>query len=130
MSDDNKQVATLQQKEQAWELVGKRRHEVDSRFFWVTQTCDLIHPTQMHTSHLFNALKMMWNNSVQEQYQIVPYRKWGGIPQMEKHYKRKAIANLFAELMNRDDRTEGMNEALRKIAEYVTKHWNTNLLKK
>jgi|SRR6516164_9488523 hypothetical protein len=113
-------LINLLRKELAFDRVG-REYYVDPRFYWITHTCDRLHPTEMATSHLFNALKMMWNNSVPEQYRIQPYRKWGGIPQMQTNYKRQAIKNLLAELMNRPDRTKGMDNALQQMYNYMKK---------
>lgn len=109
-------VATLQSREAAWDSI--QPLSVDSSFFWIQHNGEKIHPTEMKTTHLFNALKVVWNNSVSEEYQIDTARPW--LPVWSKTYCRKAIANLFSELMNRIDRTELMNESLKQIAEYLS----------
>jgi hypothetical protein len=126
-----KKVATLQQsKSELWDHAGVResRYPVDPNFYWLTQTCDIIHPTAMNTPHLFNALKMIWNNVCPKQFRILPFREWGGIPQWDTEVRRKAIRNLLNELMNRNDRTQGMNDALNLMMHHLQK-WGEKLLR-
>lgn len=116
-----RRVATLQSKEQAWATLRNNKLPVNPNFYWIQHDCTPIHPTKMRTFHLFASLKMIWNNMVPEHMRIQPYRKWGGIPQMDRGYRRQAVANLFNELMNRPDRTPGMEEAMREMAKHVAK---------
>lgn len=118
-----KPIATLQKateaEAEAFDSIAIKQYPVATNFFWITHTCDRLHPTEMATSHLFNALKMIWNNSVPERMKIPPVREWGGIPKMDRAYRKAAVANLFNELMNRPDRTRGMEQALRTMAKHV-----------
>lgn len=120
---DQMKIATLQQRAKAFDspVLRNNTYPVNPKFFWVTQTCDLIHPTKMKTQHLFNALKMIWNNTMPEKYRIYPMRQWGGVQKWPRGYKKESIENLLAELMNRPDRTKGMDEALMTMAEHLRK---------
>ena len=96
----------------------EERYPVNPNFRWVTQDGTIMRPRDMHTSHLYNALRMIWNHSVPRAFAVLPFNHQYkiNIPRPER---RLAIANLFSELMNRNDLTEGMKNGLRKMAEYV-----------
>lgn len=111
---------TSYRKEKLWKQANKK-YKIDPDFYWITQTGDVMRPADMSTPHLFNALKMIWNNTVPKEFILQPFRKWGGIPQWKKEHKRKAVANLFLELMNRPDRTKGMNDILAAMASHSLK---------
>lgn len=70
---------------------------------------------------------MIWNHTVPEECIIMPYRKWGGAPTWHPNPKRNkelqlhAVTNLFLELMNRPDRTKGMNDGLQAMSEMMLK---------
>lgn len=94
-------------KEQAWKSVGKE-HPVNPNFFWETSGGCQLHPKNMRTFHLFNALEILWHRKPFWSTHIMVLRS-------------EAIANLFNELMNRADRTEYMEQKMRKIAQSVVK---------
>lgn len=129
----SKEVATLQQdkteaKRQAWAALNK--YPVDPRFRWVTMDCQVLKAQEMRTSHLFNALKMIWNNSVDTQWIIQPYTEYTGVRKWKPEQRRFAVVNIFNELMNRPDRSKGMDDALRKMAEWAAKHGDISKLLK
>lgn len=99
-------VATLQSEKELWEIAS---FPVNPNFFWETSGGVLIHPTKMRTFHIFNALEILWNRKQFWSTHI-------------KVTRSEAIANLFNELMNRPDRTEFMEQKLRKIAASVVKN--------
>lgn len=113
-----KEIATLQSKENAWSKT--RPYEVDEGFRWLTMDCRLLRPCEMATSHLFNSVKMMWNHMLPKQFQILPFTEYKGVYQWTKGETRIAIKNLLHELMNRSDRTEGMNDALRRMMQHLS----------
>lgn len=108
-------VATLQ-KEQAWDRA--RQYPVDSNFRWVCMDTRIMRPCEMKTSHLFNAVKMIWNHKVPAAWRIQPYTEYKGVTRWGKRETTWAVTNLMNELMNRSDLTEGMIDALKKMAEH------------
>jgi hypothetical protein len=114
-----KQVATLQSKEQAWDKA--RPYPVDPNFRWVCMDTRVMRPCEMQTSHLFNSIKMIWNNTCLPEHRIQPYTEYKGVRQWHKSLARQAIINLFGELMNRSDRTKGMEDAINQMAKHFQK---------
>lgn len=121
-------VATLQSptdEEAAWDAIGPGRidlYPVDPNFRWTTMDCQTLKAQEMRTFHVFNSLKMMWNNLVPMQCRVGNFTEYKAIPKIPRAHRRYAIANLFNELMNRTDRTKGMDEALKTMAEHMHKY--------
>lgn len=123
--DKGKTIATLQEAERAkrrakaFETLRSDKYPVDPNFRWVCMDTRVMRPQEMATHHLFNALKMMWNHNVPEDWIIQPFTHYPGVRKFPKGMRKAAISNLFNELMNRSDRTVGMESALRRMAEML-----------
>jgi hypothetical protein len=119
-------VATLQRvdqkakksREEAFNTLRNNKYPIDPNFRWVCQDTRQMAVTEMSTFHLFNALKMIWNHTVPERYWILPRNPYN-LRGMHRTYRQRAISNLFCELMNRADRTQGMDDALRQMAAHM-----------
>ena len=88
--------------------------ELVSTYRWVTKEGRMLKPSEMETSHLFNSLLMIWNNTQPEEYQIKPFKKWKLSDNTD--YWMLSISQLGRELLNRDDLTQEQEEKLLKIA--------------
>jgi len=123
------QIATLQQKKtkaELWNEIGNT-YPVDPNFLWVTQEGEITYPKAMSTWHLFNSLRMIWNHTVAPQYRLIPYKPYKGIDRWPKGMRRRAIRNLFNELMNRPDVNSRMQKELATIEQHV-RHYSRKLL--
>jgi hypothetical protein len=109
-----KQVATLQSKEQAWDRA--RPFLVDPNFRWVCMDTRVMRPCEMQTSHLFNSVKMIWNNKCPVAWRVQPYTEYKGVKRWGIRETKYAVKNLLRELANRSDLTPGMVDALGKMA--------------
>lgn len=93
-------VATLQQ--ELWDKAGKS--EANPNFIWHRSNGQWVKPADMQTIHLWNALKIAWENR-----------------HSKLSYWQKAIANLYLELYSRPSLTEEMKATLKVIAKRTTK---------
>lgn len=125
-------VATLQSKEDAWSKAGIRedRYWIDPNFRWTTMDCQTLKLQEMATSHLFNCIKMMWNNLVPAQYRVGHFVEYKAIRKWSSKKRAYAIANLFHELLNRNDRTKGMDETLERMYSYMQKNHELKSIKR
>lgn len=72
-------------------------------FLWRTQTGEFKKITDMHTCHLYNTFKMIWNHSVPEEMKVLPYKKYSFGKYYTNDYVREAIKNMILELQSRQD---------------------------
>lgn len=80
------------------------RQSVSTNFQWrQAGGKGLIRPSDMATGHLFNTLKMIWNNSAPFEHRIQPIRLYHFDPKFyTADYMTKAVEELSAELSARD----------------------------
>lgn len=103
-----------------WDSVPSRgSNPVDPNFRWQCQDGRIMRAQEMHTSHLYNSLKMLWNNTVPRAYVVLPFNHKYKV-NIERDQRRWAVGNLFNEIMNRTDRTPAMDEGLRQMAQAVS----------
>ena len=67
---------------------------------WRTQTGQELLITEMKTSHLFFAVRMLWNHFCPEEYRILPFKVYN--IRMSKEYIVSRTYGLLKELLNRD----------------------------
>jgi hypothetical protein len=103
-----KKVATLQSKEQAWADIGN--YQLDPAFAWIQHNHVSVHPSKMRTAHLFNALRLISDDTQFWHYKNT--LELGRRNKLPINYRRKAIANLFTELTHRPDLTQKMKDWL------------------
>lgn len=104
-----KKIATLQSSEEvAWNNV---KAKTDPNFYWVSLSAGkrLLHPSEMSTPHVYNALKIAWS----KRHSMAGHGM--------KAYWKKAIANLYLELCSRSNLTNNMKTTMKVIAKRITK---------
>jgi hypothetical protein len=94
---------------------------LDPEFRWVTMELDIVTTRQMNTWHLFNCLKMIWNNTVPKHCHVLPYKAYSGIDKWPKESRQHAVTCLFHELCLRPDITENMKRVLREMFSHMTR---------
>jgi len=119
--------ASDQHRADAFDQLRNNKYPVDPNFRWVCMDTRVLTAGEMKTSHLFNALKMIWNHNVPEECMIQPHTEYRGARNWPKGHRKFAITNLYNELMNRVDRTVGMNTALATMQEHLRK-WGDKML--
>lgn len=67
---------------------------------WRTQTGQELLITEMKTSRLFFAVRMLWNHFCPEEYRILPFKVYN--IQLSKEYIVSRTHGLLEELLNRD----------------------------
>src|SRR6266404_3577718 len=93
------------------------RYPVDPDFVWVTQEGEHIPPKEMNVHHLYHALRMIWNHSVPVEYRFLPFKPYH--LRISRNRRRRCVANLYSELMNRTNRTPQMDATLETMAAWV-----------
>ena len=111
--NESPKIATLLKKEDAWDRT--RAFPVDPNFRWVCMDTRVMRPCEMATSHLFNSIKMIWNNKVPIAWRIQPFTEYKGVKKWGTKETKYAVLNLMNELANRSDLTPGMISALQKM---------------
>lgn len=71
-------------------------------FVWRQTGGDFIAPADMRTGHLFNTLKMIWNNSAPFEMRLHPIRLYHFCGYYTVDYMTQAVKALVAELAVRD----------------------------
>jgi hypothetical protein len=76
-----------------------------STFRWITNDGRELAPIEMATEHVFNSLKMLWNNLADYTDRIVderhPFKRWWDLQFWDAVYIRKAAYELTTELLLR-----------------------------
>jgi len=57
----------------------------------------------MATSHLFNVLRMIWNHTAPEQYQLTPFKRYSFGAFYTPEYMAEAVRSMIAELRTRSN---------------------------
>jgi hypothetical protein len=86
-------------------------NELAKPFVWQTKDRRLILPRDMETSHLFRAMRMIWNHTAPAPFQL-PGGRYRLGPRFTPEYRRHAFIQLAAEWMQRPD----------KSAEHIIEH--------
>jgi hypothetical protein len=89
-------------------------------FAWIERGGNRLFPVEMRTSHLFFAIRMIWNHSAPDHMRIKPYQKYVFGPVYTNEYMLSAIANLLRELSKRDDLTPYFIECLEHMKSCVS----------
>ncbi|KVZ62224.1 hypothetical protein [Burkholderia ubonensis] len=98
----------------------ERRTQVDTTFRWRDRHGDKHDPAKMETRHVFNTLKMIWNNTVPAYYHVGRnVRLYSFGPSYTKEYMIKAVYQLGHELTKRTLTSEQMS-LLSKMHSYFT----------
>lgn len=93
---------------------------LDPNFRWLTMEMKIMTTREMSTWHLFNCLKMIWNNTVPEWARVGNFKAYPGIEDWPSKIRRHAVTCLFHELAMRPDITEDMRRILREMMEAMS----------
>lgn len=79
--------------------------QVKKRFQWRDREGNWHYPENMSTKHLFFTLRMIWNHSVTDEFQIEPFRRYNFGATYTQQYMAEAVTNICKELSKRNDLT-------------------------
>ena len=74
-------------------------------WMWRMKNGHLVAPMDMTTKHLFNTVKMLWNNLAPAEHRIGKAKLYRFGPSYTPEYLREAAKNITAELAGRKDLT-------------------------
>lgn len=80
------------------------------------------HPHDMHTTHIFHTIIMIWNHSVPVDLQFRPFNKYEFPEFYTQQYMKDTVYYLVKELQMRRDLTPKMIEKLQEL----TKRYNSS----
>lgn len=93
-------------------------NEVAKPFVWTTQNGEELEPRQMRTSHVFYALRMIFNHTVPAPWRIPDCKKYNGPGDWPIAYRKQAIFAFVDELTRRwGELTPGQLAQLQHIAD-------------
>lgn len=72
-------------------------------FMWETHKGKRIKPREMATPHLFNTIKMLWNNTVPPVFRVGPFKRYRDVGTWDLKYLMRALDELQDEFESRDD---------------------------
>ncbi len=87
-----------------------------SPFFWVTDRGEIKQPKQMATPHLFNAFRMLWNNTVAPAFRVGTFKRHKEVESYPPRYVERAGVELVRELSKRTDLTDDQIDTIHDIA--------------
>lgn len=91
-------------------------------FKWRTARGEKLHVSSMKTSHLFNTLKMIWNNFMPTEARVHPIKLYSFSDFYTEQYLEDAIVSICKELFSRQDLNTWQLKILNKMAEYFKKY--------
>lgn len=94
---------------------------LDPNFRWETMECKILTTREMNTWHLFNSLKMIWNNTVPAHCRVSNFKPYSGIDKWPKRLRQHAITCLYHELCLRPDVTKDMIRVLREMMAHMSR---------
>ncbi len=112
----NKQLAI------ASNLARKMGVPVDANYRWKMAEVnggDHLKPSEMRTSHLFNVVKMIWNNKMPAHMRIGSVKLYQFGASHSDEYLKTSICHIMAELMQRNDLTFDQVEMLRAMYNHL-----------
>lgn len=80
---------------------------------------EAVRPSDMRTSHLFNVVKMIWNNKMPPEWRVGSVKLYRFGPSHSDEYLKTSICHIMAELMQRSDLTREQVEMLRVMHEHL-----------
>lgn len=90
---------------------------------WHTAREGLLPPAEMETRHLFNTLRMIWNNFMPPSMRVGAVRLYRFDPRTHpRRYLGEAILQIGRELFTRPDITPGMQIQLEQMAAFLRRH--------
>lgn len=102
----------------ACQLAKQMGVQVDPNFRWKMAAVnggDALRPSEMRTGHLFNVVKMIWNNKMPREWRVGAVKLYNFGPSHSDEYLKTSICHIMAELMQRNDLTSDQVEMLREM---------------
>lgn len=106
----------------ACQLAKQMGVQVDPNYRWKMAAVnggDHLRPSEMRTSHLFNVVKMIWNNKMPAHMRIGSVKLYRFGQSHSDEYLKTSICHIMAELMQRSDLTREQVEMLRVMHEHL-----------
>lgn len=106
----------------ACQLAKQMGVQVDPNFRWKMAAVnggDHLRPSEMRTGHLFNVVKMIWNNKMPAHMRIGSVKLYNFGPSHSDEYLKTSICHIMAELMQRNDLTLEQVNMLRAMHEHL-----------
>ena len=97
----------------------KTRKDITTPFLWRTHGGVRLLPSEMVTTHLFNSLRMLWNNLCPVGLKVADTKSWR--LNMSPAYMRQAVKAFTAELATRADLTSDMLTTIAWMAQHANK---------
>lgn len=72
-------------------------------FRWTTHDGREFRPRDMATTHLFNSIKMLYNNTVPPAFRVGEFRRWKDVATWDPEYLQEAMGELASEFESRTD---------------------------
>lgn len=96
--------------------------QVDPNFRWKMAAVnggEAVRPSDMRTGHLFNVVKMIWNNKMPHHMRVGSVKLYRFGPSHSDEYLKTSICHIMAELMQRDNLTLEQVNMLRAMHEHL-----------
>lgn len=77
--------------------------EITEGFRWQTMEGEILTLDQMETTHVFNSLKMIYNNTCPPEFRVGRFIEYRDIAFRPAKERRKCVLVFIAELSRRDD---------------------------
>lgn len=103
-------------------LLKRHSKDVALKFQWKDKKHVFHKVGEMHTSHIFYALRMIWNHTMPYDEKIIPYRKHNFSSFYTKKYMIEAIKSLAVELYGRNDLPADLAIQFQIMLDYLNKH--------
>lgn len=100
-------------------LKGENVGLVFGAFKWRTNHGVMLLPSEMETRHLYLTLRMIWNHSVPDRYQIHPFKRYTFSAFYTKQYLAQAVRELGRELLSRNNLQGRWELELARMAEFL-----------
>ena len=108
-------------------ITKKQKSDVQTKFKWRTAQGEYLLIEHVGTQHLFNILKMIWNNFMPSEARIYPLKLYNFNSYYSDEYMRQAIKEIIPELMRRDLNTWQLNK-LREMKRYFYNMYSCSML--
>ena len=106
----------------ACQLAKQMGVQVDPNYRWKMAAVnggDHLRPSEMRTGHLFNVVKMIWNNKMPAHMRVGSVKLYQFGPSHSDEYLKTSICHLMAELMQRNDLTLDQVNMLREMHSHL-----------
>ena len=96
--------------------------QVDPNYRWKMAAVnggEAVRPSDMRTGHLFNVVKMIWNNRMPRHMRVGAVKLYNFGPSHSDEYLKTSICHIMAELMQRNDLTSEQVRMLQDMQNHL-----------